>query len=291
MVKMQSGIALSRRRQRAARQDQAAVGGSRKRAFDLSAACIGLIVWLPILLLIALAIKVTDTGPIFYRHRRIGRNGRAFDCLKFRTMVTNADERLGRLLATNDKAAKEWQSYGRLKKDPRITPIGALLRSTSLDELPQLFNILKGEMSFVGPRPVVAAEITKYGKAIKQYFRARPGMTGLWQISGRSADDYITRVALDSRYVKEWSFMRDLEIVGLTTFTVLNLYSALIFICFCIFAAFVGSVFLLEIVKPFDSHYNWIMQTIRAVITFVEAVFFIIFIGSVSRFLFLARRR
>jgi exopolysaccharide production protein ExoY len=199
-----------------------AVGGACKRRFDITAACIGLVLLIPLFLLIALAVKLADRGPIFYRHRRIGRNGVPFSCLKFRTMVPNAEAVLQSHLATNRLAAGEWKASRKLKDDPRITPLGLVLRKTSLDELPQLFNILTGDMSVVGPRPIVSAEVVKYGDAIDHYLRARPGLTGLWQISGRNDVDYGRRVALDRRYVEEWSFGRDLLIILKTSVVVLS---------------------------------------------------------------------
>jgi exopolysaccharide production protein ExoY len=198
------------------------VGGLCKRSFDITAACAGLVLLIPLLFLIAMAVKLADRGPIFYRHWRIGRNGAPFPCLKFRTMVPNSDAVLRRHLATNRRAASEWRAGCKLKDDPRITPLGLVLRKTSLDELPQLFNILKGEMSVVGPRPIVSEEIAKYGDAIEHYLAARPGLTGLWQISGRNDVDYGTRVALDRRYVEEWSFGRDLLIILKTSVVVLS---------------------------------------------------------------------
>jgi len=189
------------------------VGGGFKRSFDVIGALSSILMLLPLFCLIALAIKLWDRGPVFYRHRRIGLNGAPFDCLKFRSMVANADEVLSRHLASNSEAAREWQENHKLKDDPRITPFGVSMRKTSIDELPQLFNILKGEMSFVGPRPIVTAEVPKYGPCIDQYLRARPGLTGAWQVSGRNDVDYRTRVELDRDYVEDWSFRRDLVIL------------------------------------------------------------------------------
>jgi exopolysaccharide production protein ExoY len=200
---------------------RSAVGGIRKRCFDVIAACTGLLLLSPLFLLIAVIIKLADGGPTFYGHRRIGRNGAYFSCLKFRTMVPDADAVLEDHLANCREAAAEWQAWHKLKDDPRITPLGIVLRKTSLDELPQLLNILKGEMSVVGPRPIVRAEVAKYGEAIEQYLSTRPGLTGLWQISGRNDVDYIRRVALDRRYVQEWSFKGDLRIVQRTFAVVL----------------------------------------------------------------------
>jgi exopolysaccharide production protein ExoY len=192
------------------------VGGSGKRYFDVCVAFASIVLWLPLLCLIAVAVKFADRGPILYRHRRVGRNGEAFDCLKFRTMVVDADAILQSHLSANCEAAREWAENHKLRSDPRITPLGAVLRKTSLDELPQLFNILKGEMSFVGPRPIVVAEVTKYGEYITHYMSARPGLTGPWQVGGRNDVDYACRVTLDSQYVENWSFWRDLAIITKT---------------------------------------------------------------------------
>jgi exopolysaccharide production protein ExoY len=135
------------------------VGGAFKRGFDIVGALAAITLLLPLAAAIALAIKLSDRGPVFYRHRRVGLNGTAFDCLKFRTMLVNSDEALQRHLAANSEAAREWEETQKLKRDPRVTPLGRTMRKTSVDELPQLLNILKGEMSFVGPRPIVTAEV------------------------------------------------------------------------------------------------------------------------------------
>jgi exopolysaccharide production protein ExoY len=192
------------------------VGGGAKRWFDVAAALTAILLLLPLFCLMALAIKLWDRGPVFYRHRRVGLSGVGFDCLKFRSMVVNADEVLARHLAANSEAAREWEETHKLKRDPRITPLGIGMRRTSVDELPQLLNILKGEMSFVGPRPIVTAEVPKYGTVIDHYLRTRPGLTGPWQVSGRNDVDYATRVALDRGYVENWSFWRDLAIIAKT---------------------------------------------------------------------------
>jgi exopolysaccharide production protein ExoY len=189
------------------------VGGGFKRGFDITAALTAILLLLPMFCLIALAIKLWDRGPVFYRHRRIGLRGAAFDCLKFRSMVMNGDEVLARHLAANSAAAREWEETRKLRHDPRITPLGVSMRKTSIDELPQLVNILKGEMSFVGPRPIVTAEVPKYGDAIDHYLSARPGLTGPWQISGRNDVGYTTRVELDRIYVEDWSFWGDVSII------------------------------------------------------------------------------
>jgi len=181
-----------------------------------------LLLLLPLLLVVAAAIKLSDGGPIFFRHKRIGRDGVQFECLKFRTMVTNSDDILRQHLAENTEAAREWEETHKIKSDPRITALGLCLRKTSVDELPQLINVLKGEMSLVGPRPIVAAEVPKYGECIEQYLRARPGLTGLWQVSGRNDTDYASRVMLDRNYVQDWSLWRDLVIITKTFRVVLN---------------------------------------------------------------------
>ena len=197
------------------------LGGRAKRSFDLAAAASALILLLPLFCLIALAVKLWDRGPVFYRHRRIGRNGVPFDCLKFRTMVVDADKVLRRHLRRDPEAAREWEQKRKLANDPRVTSLGSTLRKTSLDELPQLINILKGEMSVVGPRPIVTAEVPKYADCLPLYLRARPGLTGLWQVSGRNDVDYDQRVSLDRHYVEHWSLPRDLVIIVRTVGVVL----------------------------------------------------------------------
>ncbi|WP_279387765.1 sugar transferase [Roseicella frigidaeris] len=192
----------------------AGLQGRLKRALDVLGAATLLLLILPILLPIALAIRA-DGGPILFRHARIGLGGRSFGCLKFRSMVTDADARLARLLAEDPAAAAEWALRRKLPRDPRITRIGAFLRSTSLDELPQLLNVLRGEMSLVGPRPVVQQELDQHYSqaAADAYCAMRPGITGLWQVSGRSDTTYAERVALDTRYAREWSILLDLRIL------------------------------------------------------------------------------
>jgi exopolysaccharide production protein ExoY len=192
------------------------VGGVLKRTFDIIVASASIVLLFPLFCLTALAIKRSDRGPVFFRHQRVGLNGATFNCLKFRTMVVDAEEVLQRYLSENSDAAREWAELHKLKKDPRVTPLGTGIRKSSLDELPQLLNILKGEMSFVGPRPIVSAEVPKYGECIGHYLRARPGLTGPWQAGGRNDVGYATRVALDREYVEHWSFWRDLAIIART---------------------------------------------------------------------------
>jgi len=183
-----------------------------KRCFDLFTAIFLLILISPLLLWIGL--KVFSSGhPIFYGHKRVGQHGKHFLCYKFRTMLPNSDKLLQELLANDPAARDEWQRDFKLKNDPRITSIGKFLRKTSLDELPQLWNVLRGEMSFVGPRPIVDAELERYGNQINKYLEVKPGISGLWQISGRNDVTYETRVYLDVWYVKNWSLFNDIVIL------------------------------------------------------------------------------
>jgi Undecaprenyl-phosphate galactose phosphotransferase WbaP len=184
-----------------------------KRAFDLIAASAILAFALPAMFFIAVILFSTDRGPVLFSHERIGRNGRRFRCLKFRSMVVNSQEALRHHLELFPQARAEWDATQKLRDDPRITPLGRFLRVTSLDELPQLFNVIRGDMSLVGPRPIVQEEVARYADEIEHYAAVRPGITGLWQVSGRSDVDYDQRVKLDSRYVREWSFFGDLVIL------------------------------------------------------------------------------
>ena len=217
----------ARSRMRASRmRRQSPIGGVIKRALDISMALSGLVSLSPLFILTALLIKLTDRGPIFYRHIRLGHGRRSFACVKFRTMVTHADEVLEQHLRSSPDAAAEWAASRKLKNDPRITPVGTVLRKLSLDELPQLINVLRGEMSMVGPRPIVFDEVPLYGTDIDFYFSARPGLTGVWQVSGRSDAAYSKRVALDRRYVENWSLWTDLVVVLKTVPVVLTARSA-----------------------------------------------------------------
>lgn len=180
-----------------------------KRGFDVVVSALILLLGSPVFLFIA--IKVMGTGrPVFFGHTRVGQLGKPFKCYKFRTMAPNADQLLAELLARSPEARAEWERDFKLKNDPRITAIGGFLRKTSLDELPQLWNVLKGDMSLVGPRPVVTAELERYGNQVDYYLEAKPGITGLWQISGRNDVTYETRVYLDVWYVKNWSLFNDI---------------------------------------------------------------------------------
>lgn len=177
------------------------------RILDIVLALAALVVFAPLLIVLAVAVKLTSKGPAIFRHRRIGRDGKEFHCYKFRTMVCDADKRLAALLRESPAARAEWERDHKLRNDPRITPIGGFLRKASLDELPQLFNVLMGTMSWVGPRPIVAGEIIRYGHRFEAYCKVRPGITGLWQISGRNDTSYRRRVAMDVLYVRTRSLL------------------------------------------------------------------------------------
>ncbi|WP_139541478.1 exopolysaccharide biosynthesis polyprenyl glycosylphosphotransferase, partial [Escherichia coli] len=192
-----------------------------KRAFDIVGSLSIIIVLSPVLLYISQKVK-KDGGSAIYGHERVGKGGKPFKCLKFRSMVVNSKEVLERLLENDPKAKAEWDATFKLKDDPRITKIGQFLRRTSLDELPQLFNVLKGEMSLVGPRPIITAELERYNDEVDYYLLSKPGMTGLWQVSGRSDVDYDTRVYLDAWYVKNWSMWNDIAILFKTIGVVLK---------------------------------------------------------------------
>ena len=190
-----------------------------KLVFDYVASFLGLLFLAPVLAILALAIHFDSPGPIIFAHYRVGADGKKFPCYKFRSMVMNAPTVLQEYLEENPAASEEWEQDFKLKKDPRLTRVGAFIRKTSLDELPQLFNVLKGEMSLVGPRPIIDQEIAKYGEYIDDYYLVRPGITGHWQVSGRNNVDYDTRVSMDSWYVRNWSFWQDIVIL-IKTFSV-----------------------------------------------------------------------
>jgi lipopolysaccharide/colanic/teichoic acid biosynthesis glycosyltransferase len=185
------------------------VYGSLNRA----TAALLLLLFAPLMLFVAWRIRREDGGPVLFAHWRVGRHGRLFRCFKFRTMVQRADEVLGELLLNDPEAMAEWQRDRKLRRDPRVLKVGRFLRTTSLDELPQLFNVLRGEMNLVGPRPVTVQEIPRYGDRKRHYFAVKPGMTGLWQVSGRNNLSYEQRVALDARYVEERSPWGDFRIL------------------------------------------------------------------------------
>lgn len=193
-----------------------------KRIIDLVAVVLGGLLLSPFILLLAAAIRLDSRGPIFFAHRRVGHDGKYFKTWKFRTMVEGAERVLARHLASHPELQAEWQANQKLQNDPRITRVGRFLRKTSLDELPQLFNVLKGDMSLVGPRPIVEAEIEKYDGVYDLYKMVRPGITGYWQVSGRSNTDYAQRVELDSFYVRNWSVWLDVVILIRTVRVVLR---------------------------------------------------------------------
>ena len=193
-----------------------------KTIFDYVLTITGTIAISPILIVIALWIYKDSPGPVIFKHRRIGKNGKEFNCYKFRSMCIDAKERLEELLKNDPQAKAEWEKDFKLKNDPRITKSGAFLRKTSLDELPQIFNVLKGEMSLVGPRPIIRDEIARYGEYIGDYLMVKPGITGMWQVSGRSDTGYKERVQLDSWYVRNWSVWLDVMLLWRTVKIVIN---------------------------------------------------------------------
>ncbi len=206
--------------ERARNVDIAPAKQATKRAFDLVFSVLLIAALSPFLLLIAY-LASRDGGPALFGHRRLGADGKSFTCWKFRTMVPNAKKVLEDLLARDPEARAEWDETCKLKNDPRITRVGGFLRTTSLDELPQLFNVLKGEMSLVGPRPIVTDEVRRYGAAFHDYTRCRPGITGVWQVSGRNDVDYGGRVRMDKNYAHSWSLGTDIKLLWKTVFVVL----------------------------------------------------------------------
>lgn len=184
-------------------------------------ALVALALLIPLIIMVALAIFVQDGGPVIFAHRRLGKNGRPFYCLKFRTMAKDAEARLRDLLERDAEARAEWARDHKLRNDPRVTPLGALLRRSSIDELPQLINVVKGEMSLVGPRPIVDAEIPRYGRRIRSYYAVKPGLTGIWQVSGRNDVCYRTRVAMDCLYARRRSPVLDAVLIARTVPAVL----------------------------------------------------------------------
>lgn len=197
-----------------------------KRVMDTTLSVIAFATLSPLFVILPILIKLTSRGPVFYRQERLGRNGKPFSVWKFRSMHANADERLQRVLAGNPSAAAEWSRNFKLAHDPRITPLGHFLRKTSLDELPQLFNVFAGDMALIGPRPIVSAEVLYYGDSYKVFSSVKPGVTGLWQVSGRSDTDYARRVSLDTYYVLNWSPWMDIWILIRTVYAVLFMRGA-----------------------------------------------------------------
>lgn len=192
---------------------QDVVGGRSKRIFDLLVASVTFIAFLPIFFTVAILVKLTDPGPIIFRHVRVGLDGRRFQCLKFRSMAVNSEELLTAFLDSNPEARQEWERMRKLTRDPRITPLGKFLRQSSLDELPQLINVIRGEMSLVGPRPIVSSELKRYGDKLGLYLMSRPGITGVWQVNGRSDCKYDERVEMDAEYVRNWRISTDFAIL------------------------------------------------------------------------------
>jgi lipopolysaccharide/colanic/teichoic acid biosynthesis glycosyltransferase len=192
-----------------------------KRIVDVAAASLLLLLTLPLAAVIALAIILETPGPVFFRHTRIGKGGRPFRLLKFRSMVPDGDAVLARHLEAHPDQRSEWLARHKLKRDPRVTRVGRLLRRFSLDELPQLINVLRGEMSMVGPRPIVEQEIPKYGDVFPLYISVQPGLTGLWQVSNRSLTSYRRRTELDGEYIRNRTLAMDLLIMLKTVRVVL----------------------------------------------------------------------
>ena len=193
-----------------------------KRIFDLTLTICGGLMISPVLLVIAILVGIDNRGRIIFAHKRVGAAGKKFPCYKFQTMIPNAEEKLKEYLAENPAAKREWEETFKLTDDPRVTKLGKFLRRTSLDELPQLWNVIRGEMSLVGPRPIVQAEVERYGKNIREYYMVPPGITGMWQVSGRSDTTYPERVAMDTWYVRNWSVWIDIMYLFKTVKAVLQ---------------------------------------------------------------------
>lgn len=202
------------------------LGGRTKRLADVVIALTALVLAAPAMLAIAVLVRATSGGPAIFAHNRVGFMGQQFRCYKFRTMAADADRMLSEHLARDPEAAREWEETRKLRHDPRITWVGRILRKSSLDELPQLINVLRGEMSCVGPRPIVHDELKHYGPCAEEYLRTRPGLTGPWQVNGRSATDYSSRVSLDSHYVRNWSLATDFGILVRTAFALMRFNEA-----------------------------------------------------------------
>lgn len=196
-----------------------------KRVMDIVGAC-GITLFFAPVIITVIVVMAFQKGPIFFGHKRIGRGGKPFFCYKFRTMAPDADALLQQLLDTDPEARVEWERDFKLKNDPRITRIGRFLRRTSLDELPQLWNVLRGDMSLVGPRPIVREELIRYGRGARFYLANRPGLTGLWQVSGRNDVDYTRRVAMDRAYSENAGILFDLRIIARTVLVVLKIKGA-----------------------------------------------------------------
>jgi Undecaprenyl-phosphate galactose phosphotransferase WbaP len=213
---IQGAFALELRRNLLYRRNRIA-----KRLIDIVLLLFSFVFLIPLTLLIALTIVLESGFPVFYKHERIGKGGKLFTAWKYRTMLKNADAEFEEALKVDPDLCKEWEENHKLKRDPRLTKVGSVLRRLSLDEFPQLWNVLKGEMSLVGPRPIVEKEIEKYGDDYDLYSQVLPGLTGLWQVSGRSDLSYVERVWLDTHYVRNWSIWLDLVILVRTFWVVL----------------------------------------------------------------------
>jgi exopolysaccharide production protein ExoY len=188
-----------------------------KRTFDIIFSILAMLACMPLFLLISLIVSLSSPGKILYSHKRVGRGGKIFPCYKFRTMFSDADERLEDLLSSDPKLHEEWLASRKLKDDPRITPIGKFLRKASLDELPQFWNVIRGDLSVVGPRPLVPAEVSEYlGNKAEKILSVRPGLTCIWQVSGRNDTSYSTRIQLDETYIDNKSFLLDLKLIART---------------------------------------------------------------------------
>ncbi|MBL0428677.1 sugar transferase [Ramlibacter alkalitolerans] len=197
-------------------------GAGVKRLIDIVGALVFIIVFLPLLLAVALGVLLSSRGPIIYSQERLGLNGKKFRFYKFRSMVVNSEEVFNSFLDTDPEAKSQWEKYQKLDRDPRITGFGHFIRKTSLDEFPQFWNVLVGDMSLVGPRPCMPSQRELYGVHWREYCAVRPGLTGLWQVSGRNQLTYQQRVQLDSKYVMGWSLSLDFQILARTVKVVLT---------------------------------------------------------------------
>ena len=193
-----------------------------KRLLDISIILFFSPIWLPVMIILAFLTKITSRGPIFYGHKRVGKNGKVLKCWKFRSMFSNSQEMLEQILATDPVRREEWEKDRKFIDDPRVTKFGKFLRKTSLDELPQLFNVLTGEMSLIGPRPVTEPELVKYGKYKDYVLSVSPGLSGMWQVSGRSDTGYEERISFDSYYIQNWSIWLDIWILIKTVWVVVK---------------------------------------------------------------------
>jgi exopolysaccharide production protein ExoY len=203
------------------RQRLGALGRLKKRAFDVVVASCALVFFAPLMVLISIALLIQDGRPIFYKHKRIGLGGQPFLCWKFRTMARDSEQRLRQLLESSEACRQQWRTNQKLDQDPRAHQTGALLRNSGLDELPQFLNVIRGDMSVVGPRPIVLDEMARYGKYVQYYLALRPGITGLWQVSRRSDTSYDERVECDVRYCKTWTIAGDIAIMARTAVVML----------------------------------------------------------------------